>query len=96
MSTIYKISKFRKLIHIYLPSAKPYIKSGAVITIERAWKIGAMAELLSLDSGIGSGLYWSRNNLQTDKIFSWTIILVMLGFLSSKIILILLKKRKQN
>jgi NitT/TauT family transport system permease protein len=63
----------------------------AVITGERAWKIGAMAELLSLDTGIGAGLYWARNNLQTERIFAWTIVLILMGFLSSKLLKVLLK-----
>lgn len=86
MSEVYKLSRKIKLKYIYFPSVKNYIASAGIITIERGWKIGAMAELLSLDSGIGAGLYWARNNLQTEKIFSWTIILVFMGYISSYIL----------
>jgi NitT/TauT family transport system permease protein len=56
-----------------------------------------MAELLSLDTGIGAGLYWARNNLETEKIFAWTLILVLAGFLSSKLIKIIFNKNlKKN
>ncbi|PWJ85142.1 ABC transporter permease [Oceanotoga sp. DSM 15011] len=92
MSYVYKFSDFRRFTHIYLPSVKPYIASASIITIERGWKIGAMAELLSLDTGIGAGLYWARNNLQTEKIFAWTIILVSLGYISSMILKKIIKK----
>jgi len=86
MAHIYDLSFWNTLSKIYFPSVKPYLNSAAVITIERAWKIGAMAELLSLDSGIGAGLYWARNNLETEYIFAWTLILVFLGFFSSKLL----------
>lgn len=91
MAAVYRLKPVTIFSKIYLYSIKPYLRSAAVITAERAWKIGAMAELLSLDSGIGSGLYWARNNLQTEKIFAWTIVLVLMGFLSSKLLKYLLK-----
>ncbi|MGM0437656.1 MAG: ABC transporter permease [Bacillota bacterium] len=86
MAHIYDLSFWNTFTKIYFPSVKPYLNSAAVITIERAWKIGAMAELLSLDSGIGAGLYWARNNLETEYIFAWTLVLVFLGFFSSKLL----------
>jgi len=92
MSEVYQFSRVSKIKNIYFPSIKPYIASASYITIERGWKIGAMAELLSLDTGIGSGLYWARNNLETEKIFAWSIILVFLGYISSHIVKIILKK----
>lgn len=45
-----------------------------------------MAVLLSLDSGIGAGLYWARNNLEIKLIFAWTLVLLLFGFFSLKIL----------
>lgn len=86
MADIYNLRKKTTFLKIYLPSIASYIRSAGIITVERTWKIGAMAELLSLDTGIGAGLYWARNNLQTERIFAWTIILILLGFLSSQLL----------
>ena len=91
MAAVYQLRPLTIFRKIYLYSIKPYLRSAAVITSERAWKIGAMAELLSLDTGIGAGLYWARNNLQTERIFAWTIVLIFMGFLSSKLLKYLLK-----
>lgn len=91
MAAVYRLRPLTIFRKIYLYSIKPYLRSAAVITSERAWKIGAMAELLSLDTGIGAGLYWARNNLQTERIFAWTIVLIFMGFLSSKLLKSLLK-----
>lgn len=91
MAAVYRLKPLTIFRKIYLYSIKPYLRSAAVITSERAWKIGAMAELLSLDTGIGAGLYWARNNLQTERIFAWTIVLIFMGFLSSKMFKYLLK-----
>jgi NitT/TauT family transport system permease protein len=91
MAAVYRLKPLTIFTKIYLYSIKPYLRSAAVITGERAWKIGAMAELLSLDTGIGAGLYWARNNLQTERIFAWTIVLILMGFLSSKLLKVLLK-----
>jgi NitT/TauT family transport system permease protein len=86
MAAVYQLKPLTIFTRIYLYSIKPYLRSAAVITGERAWKIGAMAELLSLDTGIGAGLYWARNNLQTERIFAWTIVLVILGYTSSQLL----------
>ena len=86
MAEVYRLKPLTVFTNIYIYSIKPYVRSAAVITGERAWKIGAMAELLSLETGIGAGLYWVRNNLQTERIFAWTIVLVVLGFSSSRIL----------
>lgn len=91
MAAVYRLKPLTIFLKIYIYSIKPYLRSAAVITSERAWKIGAMAELLSLDTGIGAGLYWARNNLQTERIFAWTIVLILMGFLSSKLFKFLLK-----
>ncbi len=91
MAAVYQLKPLTVFTKIYIFSIKPYLRSAAVITSERAWKIGAMAELLSLDTGIGAGLYWARNNLQTERIFAWTIVLIFMGFLSSKLLKSLLK-----
>jgi len=96
MAEVYRLRPLTVFTKIYLPSIKPYIRSAAVITGERAWKIGAMAELLSLETGIGAGLYWARNNLQTEMIFAWTIVLVVLGFSSSKLLKYILSDSKFN
>ena len=94
MAAVYRLNPLTIFRKIYLYSIKPYLRSAAVITGERAWKIGAMAELLSLETGIGAGLYWARNNLQTERIFAWTIVLVMLGFLSSKMLKVIFADKK--
>jgi NitT/TauT family transport system permease protein len=60
MAAVYQLKPLTIFTRIYLYSIKPYLRSAAVITGERAWKIGAMAELLSLETGIGAGLYWAR------------------------------------
>lgn len=91
MAAVYRLKPLTIFLKIYIYSIKPYLRSAAVITSERAWKIGAMAELLSLDTGIGAGLFWARNNLQTERIFAWTIVLILMGFLSSKLLKYLLK-----
>jgi NitT/TauT family transport system permease protein len=93
MAAVYQLKPFTIFTKIYMYSIKPYLRSAAVITGERAWKIGAMAELLSLETGIGAGLYWARNNLQTERIFAWTIVLVVLGFASSQFLKFILSDK---
>jgi len=75
-----------------LPSLIPFLRAGGKASIGLSWKIVAAAEVLSLpEKGIGSMLQNARSALETDEVFSLTIILVMLAFTGELIISAVLK-----
>lgn len=90
MGKIFKLTKIEMITKIIIPSLKTYFKSGLIIIMGFGWKLAIMGEVLSSSTGLGSQITDARMNLETDKVFAWGIVIIVLCFLSQKIIDILL------
>ncbi len=83
MADLYQIPPLDILINISIPSMLPYIISGARTTIGLTWKVIIAGEILSLPrNGIGSQMQLSQLNLETGKVFAWTLVAIILSALS--------------
>ncbi|MFE8696607.1 ABC transporter permease [Cytobacillus sp. FJAT-53684] len=78
MGAIYKISPFQNLRHIILPGLAVPIISAISLAVGSAVRITIMAELLGANSGIGYSLALARVNINTAKVFAWTIICILI------------------
>jgi len=93
MAEVYHFKKSDILKNIYFPSAMPYFISAASIGIGYAWKSSITAEILaSVKDGIGNQLYLAKIYLESDSIFAWTIVIVLLSVLFSKLFRLIVKK----
>lgn len=82
MADVFKISAFKRLIHIYIPQILPYVLSAASLAIGMAWKSGVAAEVIGLArNSIGNELYKAKLYLMTPELFAWTIVIVTLSIL---------------
>ncbi|WP_178137466.1 ABC transporter permease [Tepidibacter thalassicus] len=86
MARIFRFSKKEILFEITLPSLKSYFKSGITIAVGLGWKLVIMGEVLSSSTGIGAQITNARLNIETEKVLAWTIIIILLGVLSQKLI----------
>lgn len=86
MAKIFKFSKKETLIQVILPSLKSYFKSGITIVVGLGWKLVIMGEVLSSSTGIGAEITNSRLNIATDEVLAWTIVTIILGVLSQKLL----------
>ncbi|QXM05330.1 ABC transporter permease [Crassaminicella indica] len=86
MAMIFHFSKKDILFEIILPSLKSYFKSGITIAVGLGWKLVIMGEVLSSSTGIGAQITNARLNIETGKVLAWTIIIILLGVLSQKLI----------
>ncbi|OPX84334.1 MAG: Bicarbonate transport system permease protein CmpB [Pelotomaculum sp. PtaB.Bin104] len=91
MASVFRIGRLRVIREIYLPQIAPYIMAGVSAAIGTTWKAVAMAELLSVHQGIGSGMALARMNLNTAALFAWTIFLVFLGLLTDRLLAYLMR-----
>ena len=91
MAKAYKLSDWKKLRYIYVPSAFPGFLSGCLTAMGLAWKSGIAAEVLSQPkAAIGSNLYYSKLYLETPELFAWTAVVVILSMVIEKLIRFLL------
>lgn len=71
---------------IIIPSIIPYFQGTLQVVIGLGWKIIVMGEVLSSNNGIGGELTNSRVNIETGYVFAWTIIIVVLYYMTNKVV----------
>src|SRR6056297_677403 len=78
MAKVYNTDQKEIFFDIYMPSLIPYIFSALSIGLAFAWKSTIFAEFLGSNSGVGFALSMANSNLNTDKLFAWGIVLILL------------------
>jgi len=87
MSRVFKVSRFKMIRGLYLPSITPYLVSAGAQSLGMSWKIVVSAEVLSIPAkGIGARMDAARAFLETPELFAWTLLLVILGFLADLVL----------
>ncbi|MCF8008329.1 MAG: ABC transporter permease [Halanaerobiales bacterium] len=93
MAKVYKASSKEILFDIFIPSLTPYIFSALSIGFAFAWKSTIFAEFIGSNSGVGFALSMANSNLNTDKLFAWAIVLIILMLVIEYLIIKPLQKR---
>lgn len=74
----FPLGKRMKLL--YLPTVTPYFLSACKTSIGMAWKAGVAAEVLAVSPvSIGKKLYEAKIYLETEELFAWTAVVVLLS-----------------
>lgn len=80
MAQIFRLSRWKKALQIYLPQVLPQIGSACSLAIGMAWKSGIAAEIIGLSKDtMGNALYQAKIYLMTPELFAWTIVIVGLS-----------------
>lgn len=80
MGRLYHFSHRKELLHIVLPSIRPFFLSALSIVVGSSWKLVVMGEVLTTSTGIGGAITTARLNIEPDAIIAWAVILVTLCF----------------
>ena len=78
MARVFSCNRKKILLHIYLPALVPHLVSALSVGFAFAWKSTVFAEYLGASSGIGFALSVANANLETDKLFAWAFVLILL------------------
>ncbi len=82
MANIYKVHRTQMFFDIYLPSLIPSIFSGLSTALALGWKVVIVTEVISQPNfSIGTMLYNANILLETENLFAWTIVVVLLSFI---------------
>ncbi|HAU32345.1 MAG: Binding-protein-dependent transport systems inner membrane component [Desulfotomaculum sp. 46_296] len=95
MAGVFRVDKLRIIREVYFPQVIPYLFAGLAAALGTTWRAVAMAELLSVNQGVGAGMAVARTNLETAALFAWTIFLIILGLLTDRL-LSYLSRQKLN
>lgn len=93
MAKVYRMPLWNQALYIYRPALFPFLMSGCKTALGLSWKAGVAAEIIGVPAhSIGEGLYLSKIYLNTDSLFAWTFVIILLSTLTEKIFLLVLKK----
>lgn len=87
MATFYQVSRGKMLKWLYIPTLMPYLSAAMSSVFGLAWKVGVAAEVLSHPKwGIGTQLYHSKIHLDSESLFAWTAVVVILSVVFEKML----------
>ncbi len=93
MAKVYRMPFRSRVLYIYRPALWPFLLSGTKIAVGMSWKSGVAAEIIGVPShSIGEQLYMAKIYLNTDRLFAWTLVIILLSMASERLIMKLLKR----
>ena len=93
MAKMFRFSRRSMITKLYIPSVMPYFHSAMTVGIGMAWKAGVAAEVIcNPGNSIGSGLYDSKIYLETDTMFAWTVMVIILSIILEKAVVSILNR----
>lgn len=93
MARVFHMRPWKRFLYIYRPAFFPFLLSGTKIALGMSWKSGVAAEIIGVpDGSIGERLYMAKIYLNTESLFAWTLVIILISFVFEKLFLFLLKK----
>ncbi|KGP76725.1 hypothetical protein JT05_03160 [Desulfosporosinus sp. Tol-M] len=78
MAQVYRIPWKYKMRKLYLPGILNGFIAGFTLSAASAIRLAVFAEVFAGQNGVGPAITQARNYLETDKLFAWAIILILL------------------
>lgn len=80
MGRVFGFGRWKTFWKIYLPSVRGTLVAASVASIGLCWKAMIAAEVLGVPRGaIGTRLYNAKIYLETDALFAWTLLIILLS-----------------
>ena len=90
----FRISRRKRLRHLFLPSLAGRIFSAALLALGFTWRSLVMAEFLGSTSGLGYRLSWARQNLDTEQMFAYLVVIVLISLSVERLLYCLYEKTR--
>lgn len=93
MAEVFHMPLRSRFLYLYRPALWPFLFSGSKIAVGMSWKAGVAAEIIGVPSHtIGENLYLSKIYLNTDSLFAWTLVIIVLSVTTEKLILWVIRR----
>ena len=97
MAHAYHFRRIDKLLYVQLPSALPYLLTGAGTSVGLTWKVVIAGEILSIPRhGIGSEMQTAKIQLETVRVFSLTLLAILISVCTEALFRWLIKQTTKN
>lgn len=88
IARLYNFSYAKKLKYIYIPAIKKSLRGTFKSTAGLAWKSALAAEVIAMPKyGMGKEILQGKLYLETEKVFAYTFVAIILSLLMEKILL---------
>lgn len=95
LARAYRLSRWKKVKLVYLPSVQPYLLSAVTTAMGLAWKSGVAAEVLCTPrQAIGTEVYNAKFYLEIPTLFAWTAVVVALSLTMERLLAAALRRWK--
>ena len=92
MAKVYRIPWIRRLRALYIPNAVPYATAAVSTGLSLCWKAGIAAEIIGLSKdSIGRQLYDAKLYLDTESLFAWTVLILLISVLMEWIVMVVFR-----
>lgn len=78
MVKVYRVPWKVTMRKLYLPGLLNGFIAGFSLSVASSFRTTIMAELLGAQNGIGNAIFITRGYLETDKLFAWTLTLIVM------------------
>lgn len=78
MAQAFRVPGIIKVRKIYIPGILHGFIAGFTLSVASSLRLAVFAEVLGAQNGIGPAITTARNYLETDKLFAWAILLIVL------------------
>ncbi|MDO5695815.1 MAG: ABC transporter permease subunit [Eubacteriales bacterium] len=89
---VFALSERKRRRYIILPALSTAFNTSFTVCLGTSVKLIAMAEVMTVNSGIGGGIATARLNLETEGVIAWTVILILLYTIIGGIIKWIIRK----
>ncbi len=97
MADLFGFTRMKKILFLHLPALFPYFLSACRASISLAFKAGIAAEVLCLpELAIGRAIYEGNWYLQTDRLFAWTLVTVLISAIIESATLAFLRRGEKH
>jgi NitT/TauT family transport system permease protein len=97
MARLFQMTRKQRLRWIYLPAVLPFFMSAATTSLGLGWKAGIAAEVLSNPQpSLGKHLYESKIYLETQDLFTYTLVVILLSLILENVFIRLMKTATQQ
>lgn len=103
VARLYKQSRLKTFLRVYLPHALPSIQTGLKLGLGVSWMAVVAAELIAATSGIGYSMSYARTLMQSDTVIIDMLVIGLVGILMDKLVTVIFnaatpweKKRRER
>src|ERR687891_948509 len=93
MGDVYRLSGRQKFTAIVVPSTLPYLVAGMKVGFGLALKVSVVAEIFGVTSGIGYIMNYSREILETQMVFAWALVMILVMLVADKLVFDVVSRR---